>query len=468
MMHLHPIHLHHKDVNMLEGPLIPKIIALALPLMLSNLLQMLYTAADMIIVARSGVAGAVGAIGSTGQVINLILVFFVGFSVGANVLVARLIGAQEEENVSRAVHTSLLAAALFGTVGGAVGVALAEPIMTRLGAEGALLEMAVKYCRIRFVGMPFLGLTNFLIAIFRAKGDSTTPLIVMSLSGLVNVALNLFFVLALGMDVDGVAWATVIASVLSAAQLLHSLGREEGVCRFSFRRLRIDADMLKELLKIGIPASIQSELYTISNLLITSSILTVNNLTDPGGTSVIDGNSAAQSIGHLVSTCNEALVLSYVSFTSQHVGAKKYKRLKTFIIDAYLCCAVFSLASSLLADSLRGPLLSMYISEPAAYAAANIRMDLMLRLYCLGALMSCGGQILRGLGWSMTSTVLTLVLTCLFRVAWIYTVFAHYQTLASIYVSYPISWAIAAVAQFVGVALCYRHLLKKEQPLALE
>ena len=456
--------LRHKDVNMLEGPLIPKIIALAVPLMISNLLQMLYTAADMIVVARSGVAATVGAIGSTAQIINLILVLFVGFSVGANVVVARYIGAREPDKVTLAVHTALFAAAVFGVAGGAVGYASARRVMALLGEEGQLLELATKYCRIRFVGMPFLALTNFLIAIFRAKGDGTTPLTVLALSGLANVLLNLFFVLVLHMDVDGVAWATVIASVLSVAQLLFHLMRTEGPCRFSFRLLKLDWKILAELLRIGVPAGIQSALYTVSNMLITSSLLSVNNRVCPGGSAVIDGNSAAQSIANLASTCTDALVTSLVSFASQHVGARKYRRLRTFIGDAYLCCFVFSITSSWLLWLLRDPLLSMYISDPIAYETAYTRMGFMLRLYFLGALMSCGGQVLRGMGWSMTSTMITLILTCLLRIVWIYTVFAQYGTLTSIYVSYPISWGIAAIAQFIGVMLCYRHLTRKNQP----
>ncbi|MBQ3072525.1 MAG: polysaccharide biosynthesis C-terminal domain-containing protein, partial [Oscillospiraceae bacterium] len=215
-----------KNVAMLEGPLIPKIFALAIPLMISNLLQMLYSAADMIVVARSGVSGAVGAIGSTTQVIQLVLVLSVGFAVGANVLVARAIGAKDEKKVSDAVHTALLTALLFGSVGGTIGFVFSEQFMIWMGAEGDLLKMAVKYCRIRFIGLPFLAMTNFLVAIFRAKGDGTTPLMSLALSGLVNVLLNLFFVLVLGMDVDGVAIATVLANVISSMLLLHFLRKE--------------------------------------------------------------------------------------------------------------------------------------------------------------------------------------------------------------------------------------------------
>ena len=452
-----------KNVAMLEGPLIPKIFALAIPLMISNLLQMLYSAADMIVVAKSGVSGAVGAIGSTTQVIQLVLVLSVGFAVGANVLVARAIGAKDEKKVSDAVHTALLTALLFGSVGGTIGFVFSEQFMIWMGAEGDLLKMAVKYCRIRFIGLPFLAMTNFLIAIFRAKGDGTTPLMSLALSGLVNVLLNLVFVLVFGMDVDGVAWATAIASVLSVVQMLHHLRQEDGPCRFSFRLLKIDGAILKELLRIGLPASLQSALYTISNLLISSSLIALNNRMFPGGSAVLDGNSAAFNVSNLATTCCDALALSYVSFAGQHCGAKLYKRLKTFIADAYLCSFCFSLVLSLTISLLRKPLLSLYLTDPAAYEVASTRMDFMMNLYFLGATMSCGAQILRGMGWSMTAALITLITTCVLRVVWVYTVFAKVQTLPVLYMSYPLSWVLAAITQFVGVVICYRKIVNKSR-----
>ena len=450
-----------KDVDLLEGPLIPKIIAFAVPLMLSNLLQVLYSAADMVIVAQAGVSGAVGAIGTTTQVINLVVNAFIGVSVGANVLVARLIGAREDDRVSDAVHTSIAAGLLLGLAGGVIGFFAAPTAMTWMGDEGKVWEMAVKYCRIRFFGLPFLALTNFSIAIFRAKGDGTTPLTVLSISGAINVLLNLFFVSVLGMDVDGVAWATVAAQLLSAAQLLYFLSKEQNACHVSVSALRIRGRELKELLQIGIPAAMQSVLYSISNTIITSSVISVNNRVCPGGSYVVDGHSAAGSIESFMTTCGEALTLSYVSFTSQHVGAKNYKRLKTFIADAYLCAAVFILAFSALILLFRDPLLSLYVTEPGAFETAHTRMWFLVSSYFLWVCMCAGAQILRGMGRSATAMLITLITTCLLRVVWIYTVFAQYGTLESIYISYPISWVIASVTQFVGVALCYRSITKK-------
>ena len=452
---------------MLEGPLVPKIIAFSIPLMISNLLQVLYSAADMVVVARSGVVGAVGAIGTTNTPINLIISIFIGFSIGVNVLVARYLGRGYKNRVSSAVHTSLLAGFLFGLLGGAVGYVFSPMIMAALGDEGAVLDMAVKYCRIRFLGIPFLALTNFQIAVFRSKGNSTTPLAVLTASGLLNVLLNLLLVLGFGLDVDGVAWATVASNVFSAGLLMFLLSKDEGPCRFSFAKIKMNWHVLKRILQIGVPAGFQAALYTVSNMLIMSSILAVNNRLCPGGSAIIDGHSAATSIGSLVTTCGEALTLSYVSFTSQHCGARKYERLGKFIGIAYLCTAVFTVVASGLLLLVRDPLLSLYITDPVAFQTAHTRMNLMVTTYVFCAEMNCGAQILRGMGKSTTSAMITLICTCLLRVVWIYTIFAHYQSLVSIYLSYPVSWFLAAIAQGVGVVLCYKALVKKTEQQAI-
>ena len=453
-----------RKVSMLEGSIIPRIIAFALPLMLSNLLQILFSHRDMQVVALADIMGAVSAIGSTSLLINCVLAVFVGFSIGANVVTARYIGAREDDKVSHAVHTALLAAVIFGVLGGAVGFFVAQPSMAMMGVEGQSLKMAAEYCRIRFIGTPFLALTNFCVAISLAKADSKTPLIVLGFSGLLNEGLNRLFLLKLNMGVGGVAWATNIASVFSAVLMLIIFAREEEPYRFSLRKLRIDSHLLREVLQIGVPAGLQSALILLSNTIITSSIIQVNNTICPVGSAVLDGNSAAASIENLVSTCCNALALSFVSFTSQHCGANMHARLKAFIRNAYLCCAVFAFVSSWLIYLLRIRLLSKYIYDPAAFEAANVRLRFLLIMYLFAALMNCGEHILRGMGRSVAATTITLALCYLLRVVWIYTVFAHYKTLESIYLSYPISWLLAAVGQFITVTIAYRRVSRTPAP----
>ena len=456
--------MHHKDVNMLEGPLIPKIIAFAIPLMLSNLLQVLYSAADMIIVRSSGVPGAVGAIGVTNTPIALVLHIFIGFSVGANVVVARSIGAKDDNRISVALHTSLLTGVLFGTLGGVLGVLFMPAVLRLMSVEGSIWAMASEYSQIRLLAMPLIALTNFCVAASRAKGDSTTPLIVLGISGALNVGANLLFVHVFHMDVDGVAWASNLASAFSAVMMVIVLAREEGPCRFSLRKLRIDPRVMWEVLRIGVPAGLQSAMYALSNTIITSSIVRVNNMLYPGGSAVIDGNSAASSIGSFVTTCSQALVISYVSFTSQHCGARKFGRLKEFFGKAYLCCIAFNIFSCSVVLLLRKPLLSLYLTEPGAFAAAETRMFFMIGAYLLCGLMECGSMLLRGMGWSASSAIITLITTCLFRVVWIYAVFPRYETLESIYLSYPISWLLAAVGQFITVTIAYRRVSRAPAP----
>ena len=453
-----------KEVNMLEGPIVPRIFELAVPLMLSNLLQVLYSAADMIVVKHSGVMGAVGAIGTTNTVVNLLTNLFIGFSVGANVVIARNLGAKEYDRVSAAVHTSLLVGMLFGLVGGLFGFFIAPTAMVLMGDEGAILEMAVKYCRIRFLATPMMALTNFSIATFRAKGNTTTPLGVLSISGALNVGLNVLFVIGFGRDVDGVAWATVLSETFSALLLLVILSKDDGPCRFSPKQLKISWPIAGEVLRIGLPAGVQSGLYNLANMTIARSVIHMNNLLYPGGSAVLDGHSAAVSVSHFVLNCCNALEVTLVSFTSQNVGAKNFGRLKRLFRCGFISSFLFAASACGLLLLFMDPLLSLYLSDPNAFAVAHTRLWIVTATYALGVLQDNGASFMRGMGRSATSTAITLTLTCFFRVLWVYTVFAHYQTLEALYLSYPITYVLGVTAQHVAVRLTYRKLVRDNTP----
>ena len=267
----------NKTINMTEGPLFVKILLFTLPVMLTNLLQTFYSAADMMVVSLSDEENAVGAIGTTNAMIYLVLNIFMGLSIGANVIVARRIGAGDRRGVSRAVHTSLIAGLALGILGIGVGIPLARPLLAKLGARDDLLDLAVLYTKIHFLGLPFISLTNFLISIFRAKGDTRTPFRVLTVSGLFNVGFNLFFVLVVGLSVEGVALATAASNLLSTILLLWRLSKSRDACRFSFRRLRFDLRAFRDMTVVGLPASLQGVLFSISNMMIQSSVLQVNN-----------------------------------------------------------------------------------------------------------------------------------------------------------------------------------------------
>ena len=457
--------------DLLEDPLFRKILLFTLPLIATNLLQTFYNAADMIIVGLSHEPDAVGAIGTTSSFINLVVNVFMGFSLGSNVVVARHIGARDRDGASRAVHTAVCMSLLFGLLGTGIGFPLSRPILRAMGNTGPLLDLSVTYTHIYFLGVPFLSLTNYLISIFRAKGDTKTPLTVLSCAGLLNVGLNLFFVRACGLSVEGVALATLIANVASALVLWLLLARDEGFCRLSVRRLRIHPHSFFEILHIGIPAGIQGALFSVSNMLIQSSILQVNNslcAPDSAYQPVVKGNAAAGNLEGFVYTATHAVSQASVTFTSQHMGAQKYKR----IHRVQLCCYALSGAIAVLVGIslflLRTPLLALYgvtngavgSLEHLAMQTAVLKMKTLFIPYFLLAFMEVGSGVLRGLGRSITSTLISLFGACLFRIVWLFTVFRAYETLDSIYLSYPISWALTALVCFVCEIVVLRSMIK--------
>ena len=459
--------LKRKDINMLEGPLFSRMLVFAIPLMLTNFLQTFYNAADMIVVGLSSEADAVGAIGTTSAFTALIVNLLIGIAVGANVVVARHIGEGDEEKTSRAVHTAAIVGLCIGLVGGLIGYMVTPSVMYAIGNRGHLLELSIRYARVYFCALPFHALSNFAMAIHRAKGDTQTPLRVLSCTGLLNVGLNLFFVLALDMSVEGVAIATGTAAAVSAIVLFGNLMRERGACRFSFKKLKLAPTEAKKIIMVGLPAGVQSSLFAISNIIIQSSVVQVNNmLCDPGAAyqPVVKGNAAAANIAAFGNTALSAAGHAVVSFTSQNVGAKNYDRVKRVAARGLLLLSLVGVVASLVLLPLRDVLLSLYgvvdgtdeLSQ-LAYSAAVIRAWYLWPFYILHAFMACGSDILRGLGRSVLATVSSLVGSCLLRIVWIYTAFRAFPSLGMIYVSYPVTWAITAAVLCVFVFREFRR-----------
>ncbi len=459
---------------MTEGPLLGKILLFVLPLALTNLLQVLYNAADMVVVSLSREPDAVGAIGTTGAFINLILNIFIGFSVGANVVVARHLGSGNAEKASRAVHTSLCMSVLFGVAGTVVGLLITRPVLAAMGNTGKLLDLAVQYTIIYFIGVPFSSLANYAIAILRAKGDTRTPLYILTATGLLNVGLNFFFVLALDMSVDGVAYATSISNAVSAILLVICLSRESGACRFSFRKLRMDRRAFGDILYVGLPAGLQGALFSLSNMLIQSSILQVNNAMCPADSAyqpVVKGNAAASNLENFAYTATNSVHQASVTFTSQNVGAEKYERVSRVMRCCYFVTFLIAVVMSGIVLLLREPLLALYgVKEGAegsldsiAMSTAVTRMLYMLTTYFLCAFMEVGSGVLRGLGKSVTSTVVSLVGSCVLRVVWIFTVFRLDPTLGVIYFSYPLSWGLTALIHFTCCIVTKNKLIRQKK-----
>lgn len=451
---------------MTEGPLFGKILLFVLPMMATNLLQVAYNAADMMVVSLSSEANSVGAIGLTGPFVNLILNLFIGFAIGANVVIAQRIGAKEGELASRVVHSSLILAVVLGAVGCLLGLILSRPVLSLMGAEGNLLHLATLYTKVYFMGAPFVALTNYSVAIFRAKGDTRTPLYVLTASGLVNVVLNLVFVLAFDMSVDGVALATVISNVISSVLLVFCLSRAEDDCRFEWKKLRVDKRSLRDVIRIGFPAGIQSALFSFSNMMIQSSVLRVNDILAPGSVyePVVDANASVSNLNGFIYTATNSVCQASVAFTSQNVGAGKYDRVKKVLFN----CCIITMAVGLIASSLimlfNHQLLALYGIHDGegvaaiAYKAAMIKMSYETLPYFILGFMEVTCGVLRGLGRSITSAVISLIGACLLRVVWLITVFEHFLTLESIYISYPVSWFVTgAVALVIVLSILHRQ-----------
>ena len=463
-----------RDIDMTRGPLLGKMLVFILPLMITNLLQVCYNAADMMIVGLSPEADAVGAIGTTGAFTALVMNLLAGISVGANVVVARHIGARQREEARAAVHTATLLGLGIGIIGAAAGFAVTPFAMETLGNTGRLLELSILYARVYFIALPFHALSNFAISIHRAKGDTRTPLIVLTATGLLNVALNLFFVLVLRMSVEGVAIATGIAAAVSAAVLYANLARDSGPCHFSLRHLRLNVQQSKTILAIGLPAGVQSVLFAVSNLLIQSSVLQINNALTPVDAPyapVVRANSAVANIANFAFTAMNAASMATVSFTGQNLGAKQYARIRRVTGVSYALLIAVAAAVSAILLLLRDPLIALYGILPSAdptdalaYEAALIRAHTIWPFFFVSAFMETGSSTLRGLGKSFIATIVCLIGTCALRIVWIYTVFRYLFTLESLYISYAISWAITGIALLACVLALYRRLPREDIP----
>ena len=463
-----------KKIDFTEGRIFFKLLLFVLPIIATNLLQTFYNAADMMVVSLSHEENAVGAIGITGSFLGLILNILIGFSVGANVVVAREIGAKDKQKTQNAVHTSLVMSIIFGLGGMVFGFGLARPILSLMGASGNLLDLAAKYCYIYAAGVPFLALTNYLMAIFRAKGDSKTPLIVLSCAGLLNVGLNLFFVLVVKMSVEGVAIATAAANLASFVVLIIKLRHDNDDTKFSFRKLKINKQAFKDIVLNGVPAGIQGALFSLSNMLIQSSIITVNYLKAPEGASyqpIVNGSSAAGNLEAFVYTAMNAVYQGAITITSQNVGAKKLHRVKRILYSCLLAVVSVGVLTSGVIYLLREPLLALYKVKAVegdalammAFETAITRFYFILIPYFLFGIMDVCAGVLRGMGKAIVSTVISLVGICGFRVVWLATVFARWQTLEVIFLSYPVSWVLSEIVMFTMIQVLLSKMIKKQK-----
>ena len=439
-----------------EGPLAKQILLVSLPLALSNLLQVLFNMSDVAVVGRFAGSTALGAVGSTSIFVTLFTGFLIGLSNGINVLVARFYGARHPNDVHKTVHSALIVSIIAGVILLLVGLLGSPALLRLLNTKEDLLPGAILYLRVYFLGMPALALFNFGNAIFSAIGETKKPLIYLSTAGVLNILLNLFFVIVCHLAAAGVALASIISQYISAALVILSLRRSGSVVRLERSMLRIEPHKAKQVLSLSIPAGLQNAIFAIANLFIQAGVNSFDEL-------MVEGNAAANADA-LVYDVMAAIYTACSSFMSQNYGAGKRKR----IIHSYFISMVFSFGIALVMSALLvifgRQFLGIFTNVEEVAQAGMIRLRIMGCSYAFSAFMDCTIAANRGLGKSFVPTVIVIMGSCVFRIIWVYTVFAYFHTIESLYLLYIVSWAITATAEMICLRRVYREQMQKLPP----
>ena len=438
------------QIDMCHGPLFGKIVLFSIPLMTSNIMQVLFNAVDMIVIGRYASHEAMAAVGSCGPLITMILHIFFGLSVGANVLTARYIGARNRNEVFRTVHTAMATALYGGILLAAVGIMISKPILELMQTPDAVMPKSSLYMWLYCAGIPFILLYNFGSSVLRAGGDTRRPLIYMLISGCLKVSLNFFLVSVFRWDVAGVAVATLIANLLSSFLVIRALTGLRDSSRLFLNKIRLFGSNFKDILKIGVPAGVQGSLFGLSNVIIQS---TINSF----GSKAMAGTAAVNSLEAIVYVAFNAYYFSVISFVGQNHGAHKYKRL----VKSMVYCQVLAILSAVVFGwtiFLFGPqLLRIYNPDPEVIRWGMIRLKYLVTTYFLCAAMDTMSGSLRGLGHSLTPMIVTMLGACVFRIVWVFWIFPHFRTMENLLVSYPVSWALVCI---VNGAILY-HVCRK-------
>ncbi len=440
------------EIDMCEGSILKKMLIFTLPLMLSSVLQLLFNAADIVVVGRFAGDNALAAVGSTSSLINLLTNVFIGLSIGTNVLTARFYGADKRKDLKETIHTSVAVSVISGIILTFVGIIFAEQILIWMAAPDGVLELAALYIRIYFIGMTSIMVYNFGSAILRAVGDTKRPLYFLFASGVVNVILNLIFVICFNMGVAGVAAATAISQTIAAFLVIRCLVREQGVIHLELKECRIKKEKLLSIMQIGLPAGFQGVVFSLSNVVIQSAI-------NSFGATVVAGNSAASNIEGFVYVAMNAFYQACISFTSQNYGARKMDRIPKILITAEFYVIMTGVILGNLAYFFGNELLHIYSSSEDVIAAGLVRMSVICTTYALCGVMDVLVGALRGIGYSIVPMIVSLLGACVLRLIWIATVFQidKYHSARTVYLSYPISWTITLLVHLI----CFLVLWKK-------
>lgn len=439
-------------IDMCNGPILKKMLVFSIPLMCSSVLQLLFNAADIVVVGNFAGDNSLAAVGSNTALIGLLTNLFVGLSIGANVLAAKYYGAKDEKNLAEAVNTSILLSIISGIILTIIGLAGARRILIWMQTPDEVLDLAATYLRICFLGMVPTMVYNFGSAILRSVGDTKRPLYYLFGAGIVNVILNLFLVVILKLDVAGVAIATVISQCISAGLIIRCLRHEEGGIHLDIHRLHLDKKIFVEILEIGLPAGFQGILFSLSNVIIQSS---VNSF----GATVMAGNSAAANVEQFVYFAMNAFYQSTISFTSQNYGAKNYHRIKKILLTGQFCVITVGIVFGNLVVLFGRPLLELYTSSEEVIQAGMVRFGIVARTYALCGIMDVMVGALRGIGYSVMPMIVSLMGACVFRLVWIATIFHmdRFHSVQVVYDSYPISWIVTNIVHII----CFMWAMKK-------
>ena len=444
-----------KAIDLCNGPLFGKIILFTMPILLTGILQLLFNAVDMVVVGRFCGSSSLAAVGSTGPITNLVVCLFLGLSVSSGIMISHAVGAKQKKEIDRVLHTSTLSSFLIGAVLGVIGFIITPFLLKITNTPDDIIEKSTIYMRIVFVGMPVNMLFNFCASMLRSTGDSIRPLIYLVIAGLVNVVMNVILVTAVHLDVAGVAIATVVSQIISAFLIVYRLAKGTEHLKLKRYKLHISMPHLKKLMAIGIPAGIQSMMFSISNTMIQSSI-------NSFGTAAIAGNSAGGSIDGFLYMSMNSFYQSAITAAGQNMGAKKYSRIARSAVVCLFSAAFLGFLLGLLAKIFAPELLSLYTSDAKAIEIGMLRLNIMGSFYLLCGLMEVLVGIIRGMGHSFTTMIVSIIGVCGIRIIWIYTIFQKIHTLECLYWSYIVSWLFVIIIDAIMFAV-YLKKLKKAQ-----
>ncbi|MDY4029245.1 MAG: MATE family efflux transporter [Butyrivibrio crossotus] len=442
------------EIDMCNGPITGKMLRFALPLMLSSMLQLLFNAADIITVGKFGSEHSLAAVGSNTALINLLTNLFIGLSIGANVLVARFYGAKNGEELNETVHTAMLLSLISGLILTVTGVIFARYFLIWMKTPAEILDLATTYLKIYFLGMPAMMIYNFGSAILRAIGDTKRPLYFLSAAGVINIILNILLVVVFRLDVKGVGIATVISQTVSAILIIRCLAKSNGDIKLELKKLRFSRGKIGAILRIGLPAGLQGSIFSLSNVVIQSSV----NIFGPV---VVKGNSAAQNLEGFVYFSMNAFHHATLSFTSQNMGAKKYDRLGKILKNGLCLAILFGAGFGGTVILFGRNLLSIYTNDGAAISAGMTRLYIITGTYTLCGIMDVMVGAIRGIGYTVLPTIVSLIGACALRLVWLATVFRipKFHTINTVYLSYPITWLVTIIAHVI----CYIIIRKKNR-----